>query len=233
MKILGLQKTTLIDYPGQIACTIFLYGCNFRCGFCHNPGLVLSPQGKEHSEQEILDFLKNRKKYIEAICITGGEPLMTLEKEFVQKIKDLGYLVKIDTNGSFPEKLKELVNEGLIDFVAMDIKGNKEDYSKIAGACVDINKIEESIKLISKMPNYEFRTTILSSLHPKEKVVNMINWVYSLCGKKIKNFALQGFKKEDELLNNDFLSEINTTERYLKELRELINNKCENLEIKI
>src|SRR4030043_765294 len=105
MKIAGIEKITLIDYPGKIACTIFLYGCNFKCKFCHNPELVVLPIEKEIPEQEILDFLKKRKNQLEGVCITGGEPLLTLEKNFLKRIKELGYEIKIDTNGSFPEKL--------------------------------------------------------------------------------------------------------------------------------
>ncbi len=206
MKILGLQKTTLIDYPGKVACTIFLFGCSFRCGFCHNPELVLEAKGKDYSPEEILEFLKKRKKYLEAVCFTGGEPLMTLEKDFVKKIKELGYLIKIDTNGSFPEKLKEFIDEDLVDFVAMDIKTSKEDYSSLVGVNVDFKKIEKSIKMISKLENYEFRTTIIEEIHTAEKVKEMIKWVYNLIGKKLKNYSLQGFKKSEKMINFDLYS---------------------------
>ena len=151
MLIKGFQKTTLIDYPEKIACTIFLHGCNFRCGFCHNPELVLTSNSKEYSQKEILDFLEKRKKYLDAVCITGGEPLATLEKNFVKKIKSLGYLIKIDTNGSFPEKLKEFLDENLVDFVSMDIKSSKEKYLFVVGKSVDFEKIEESMKLVSDL----------------------------------------------------------------------------------
>ncbi len=232
MKILGLQKTTLIDYPGKVACTIFLFGCSFRCGFCHNPELVLSPEGKEYSREEIIKFLRNRKKYLEAVCFTGGEPLMTVEKDFVKEIKDMGYLVKIDTNGSFPVRLKEFIDEELVDFVAMDIKTTKEDYSKLTGVDVDIKKIEESIKIISKLENYEFRTTIIEEVHTKEKVEEMILWVNKFIDGKIKNFALQGFKKEDKLIDKEFLKKPDTRDKYLKELKSKISGYIENLEIK-
>ena len=234
MKILGLQKTTLIDYPNKVACTIFLFGCSFRCGFCHNPELVLEAKGTEYSREEILDFLKKRKKYLEAVCFTGGEPLMTLEKDFAAQIKDLGYLIKIDTNGSFPEKLKEFINEGLVDFVAMDIKTCKEDYSTLTCVDVDLKKIEKSIKLISKLDNYEFRTTIIEGVRTKEKVEDMIKWVYDLIGKKLKNYSLQGFKRAEKLIDEKkYSKQKDTTEKYLKELKENIDKYVENLEIKV
>jgi pyruvate formate lyase activating enzyme len=233
MKILGLQKTTLIDYPEKVACTIFLFGCSFRCGFCHNPELVLAPEGREYSKEEILKFLEKRKKYLEAVCFTGGEPLMTLEKDFVKKIKSMGYLIKIDTNGSFPELLKEFIDEKLVDFVAMDIKTTKEDYSKLTGVNLDLNKIERSIKLISNLKDYEFRTTIIEEEHSKEKVKRMIKWVVEIAGKKIKNYSLQGFKKEEKLIDKKYLKVKDTREKYLKELKEEIKDYVENLEIKI
>lgn len=232
MKILGLQKTTLIDYPKKVACTVFLFGCNFRCGFCHNPGLVLSPSGVEYSSDEVLDFLESRKKYLDAVCFTGGEPLMTLDMSFLKKIKEMGYLIKIDTNGSFPEKLKEFISAGLVDYVAMDIKSEKEKYSYFAGVEVDIGKIEESIKLISELENYEFRTTIVEEEHSVEGIKKMIEWIYGLSG-KIKNFSLQGFRKEEELLDKKYLGFKDTSEKYLESLKEEIIKYVENVEIKV
>jgi len=232
MKILGLQKTTLIDYPKKVACTIFLFGCNFRCGFCHNPGLVISPSGIEYSSEDILNFLESRKKYLDAVCFTGGEPLMTLEKSFLEKIKKMSYLIKIDTNGSFPEKLKEFVSAGLVDYVAMDIKSEKEKYSYFAGVELDIKKIEESIKIISKLENYEFRTTIIEKEHDLDGIKRMIEWIYNLSG-KIKNYSLQGFKKEEELIDKRYLNFKDTSENYLESLKKEINKYIENIEIKV
>ena len=128
MKIKFVQPTTLVDYPGKLACTIFLFGCNFRCGFCYNPELVLKEVTKDLDEKEVLDFLNKRRGELQGVCFTGGEPLMTLEEEFLEKVKEKGYLVKMDTNGSFPEKLKDFIDHGLIDYISMDVKGRKEDY---------------------------------------------------------------------------------------------------------
>ncbi len=156
MKIMGLQKISTIDYPGEIAATVFLHGCNFRCGFCYNPSLVLSERlqvaGRRSqdffSEEYVLEFLSRRVGKLDAVCITGGEPLISLDFDFVKKIKDMGFKVKLDTNGSFPERLREIVDLGLVDYIAMDVKGAREDYSGIVGVDVDLKKIEESIKIV-------------------------------------------------------------------------------------
>jgi len=233
MKILGLQKTTLIDYPGKVACTIFLFGCNFRCGFCHNPGLVLSPEGEEYSQEEILDFLKKRVGQLDAVCFTGGEPLMTLEKDFVKEIKSLGYFVKLDTNGGFPEQLQDFLKEGLIDFVAMDIKNSRKKYSELAGVDVNLKDIEKSMILISQLENYEFRTTIIEGKHSILDISELIDWVSRVINKRIKNYSLQGFKKEEKLINREYLIFADTRESYLEEIKREIENRVDNLEIKI
>ncbi len=232
MKIKHLQKTTFIDYPGEISCLLFLYGCPFRCGFCYNSGLVLREQTPDLSQNEILKFLEKRKNQLSGICITGGEPLMTLEKDFLRKIKNLGYKIKIDTNGSFPSKLKEFIDEGLIDYVAMDIKGMKEDYSKIANVKVPIDKIEESIKIISKMENYEFRTTILEKFHSEEKIKQMFLWLESLVCKKIKNYSLQGFKNVGSFVDKNFENEKNTSKDFLESLKIIGENFCDSVVVK-
>ncbi len=180
MKIAGLQKTTLIDYPGKIACTIFLYGCNFRCGFCYNPNLVTKEFDKGFSEEEILSFLKKRKGKLEAVCITGGEPLISLDEDFLKKIKELGFLIKIDTNGSYPKKLKELVEKKLVDYIAMDIKGSKKNYQKITNSNIPLEKIEESIKIIHDFGNYEFRTTIVDKFHDEKEIESLGEWINGL-----------------------------------------------------
>jgi len=237
MKICGLQKLTLIDYPGKLACSIFLFGCNFRCGFCHNPGLVIDNKDKneieEYSEKEILEFLESRKNYLEGVCITGGEPLLSVDVEFLKKIKEMGFLIKIDTNGSFPEKLRGLISEGLIDYVAMDIKTCKEKYKDVIKCDVDLDKIEESIKLIANLPEYEFRTTILESLHSKENVLEMVKWLEEIIGRRGKRFSLQGFKKEAELLDDNFKTENNTKENYLNELKEIVKEYFNEINVKV
>jgi pyruvate formate lyase activating enzyme len=232
MKVKGIQKTTLIDYPGQIACTIFLFGCNFRCGFCHNPELVLEDDGTELKEEELFSFLERRKDYLEGICITGGEPLMTLEKEFLKKIKDLGYLIKIDTNGSYPDKLREFIEEGLVDAIAMDIKSSKERYKEITAMDIDLDKIERSIRITSSISDHEFRTTVLKEFHDIEEIKRIANWLNDLSGKKPKRYALQSFKNKGKVLNKRFEELPDVHEEDLIPLKEEIKNMFEEVEIR-
>lgn len=233
MKIMGLQEATLIDYPGKIACTLFLYGCNFRCGFCHNPGLVLKPEGKEYSREKIFEFLKKRKEYLEGICITGGEPLLGLDLEFLEGIRRFGYSIKIDTNGSFPEKLKEIIEKGLVDFVSMDIKSSKDNYDKLTNSNVDLDKIEKCMKLASGLRDYEFRTTIIEGIHDVEKVKKIAIWLNEIIGKKPKKFCLQGFKIQKKLIDENFEKKKNTSEKFLNELKEEVKNYFEKVEVRV
>ena len=180
MLIGGLQKLTLIDYPGEMAATVFTVGCNFSCGFCHNPELVdaqkikIQPQIKE---EDFFDFLKSRIGILDGVCITGGEPTLQPDLEkFCTKIKDLGFDVKLDTNGSRPDVLKNLIKKDVLDYIAMDIKAPliKEKYEMVVGVKVDIDKIKESIEIIKNSGlRYEFRTTILPALHEKEDILEI------------------------------------------------------------
>jgi len=232
MKLKGLQKTTLIDYPNRIACTLFLYGCNFRCGFCHNPELVIENDNKDIFEEDFFNFLEKRKDYLEGVCITGGEPLVSLKKEFLKKIKDLGYEIKIDTNGSFPEKLEEFIKENLVDFVAMDIKSSKERYNEITGVGVDISKIEKSIKLISTLENYEFRTTVIRDFHNQEEIKKIAEWIKELTEIKPKKFVLQAFKNNGKFISKIFENEKDVQEEELTELKKIIKHYFEEVEIR-
>lgn len=196
IKIGGIQKLTLIDYPGKISCTVFFLGCVFKCPWCHNPELVLPQKIKEQpriSEKEFFDFLKERKGLLDGVCLSGGEP--TIDKKlpnFIKKIKKMGYLVKLDTNGSNPKMLKDLINKGLIDYVAMDIKNQKEKYKKAAGVKVDIKKIQESIDILKHGKiDYEFRSTIVPTLHTKKDIIKMAKWISGA-----KRYFLQNFKSE-------------------------------------
>ena len=233
MKIAGFQKVTLIDYPNKIACLIFLYGCNFRCGFCHNPELVIEENKTSFSENEILDYLEKRKNYLDGICITGGEPLISIDKDFLKKIKKRGYSIKIETNGSFPEKLKELINENLVDFVSMDIKSSKEKYALLCDAEVDLNKIEESIKIIASLPEYEFRTTIIEDVQDAEEMKKIAEWLNEVIGRIPKRFVLQGFKKSGKYIDNEFTKAKDTSEEYLKNIQEQIKNYFAEIEIRV
>ena len=202
MRISGLQKMTLLDYPGKIACTVFLSGCNFRCPFCHN-GELLDAAQPVMEEQEFLAFLAKRQGLLEAVCVSGGEP--TLQPGLpvlLEKIKAMGYLIKLDTNGSNPEVLKEQVSRGLLDYVAMDIKNAPDLYEQTAGAAVHLDRVEESIRYLMKdHVDYEFRTTVVAQLHNEEAIARMGTWIASLApGKKVKRWFVQPFVDRDTVL---------------------------------
>ena len=205
MLILGLQKTTLLDYPGLVASTIFTGGCNFRCPFCHNGDLVLHPGDfPVFDETDILDHLNARKKILDGICITGGEP--TLQKDlpdFIKKIKDLSLKVKLDTNGTNPDMVRRLINQGLVDYVAMDIKHCPDKYNSIA--CFDnfdLKVINESIRLLMESDiDYEFRTTLMRECHNMDDIIKIGQW---LAGARA--YYLQAYKESDAVINPVFSS---------------------------
>lgn len=196
MKICGLQKTTLLDYPQKTACTVFTGGCNFSCPFCHNASLVVDNDFEEViTLDEFFAFLKKRKGVLDGVCITGGEPLIQKDiEDFIRKIKDEGYLVKLDTNGSFPKKLKSLVNNGLVDYVAMDIKNSPENYAKASGLpSLDIDKINESITfLMENHVDYEFRTTAVKGIHTENDFIEIAKWIKGEEKYFIQNFIDSG-----------------------------------------
>lgn len=181
MQIHGFNKTTLLDYPEHIAATVFTGGCNFRCPFCHNGELVLDPAGQSViSEEEVLSYLKKRQGILQGVCVTGGEPTLQKDlKEFLRKIKEFGYPVKLDTNGYMPGVLWGLLQEHLIDYVAMDIKASRENYATAAGLRhMDLSRIEESIAILksSDIP-YEFRTTVVKGIHTVEEFESIGRWI--------------------------------------------------------
>ncbi|MBZ9569834.1 anaerobic ribonucleoside-triphosphate reductase activating protein [Patescibacteria group bacterium] len=182
MKIGGLQKLTLIDYPGKIACTVFTIGCNFRCPWCYSAELVLPEKIKfqpKISEKEFFGFLKERKRLIGGVVICGGEPTIHEDlPKFVKKIKKLGYSVKLDTNGSNPKMLKDLIDKKLIDYVAIDIKAPKERYEKLVGRKINIKNIENSLGILkNSLIDFEFRTTIVPTLLKKEDILKIARWI--------------------------------------------------------
>lgn len=202
MIISGLQKLTLLDFPGRLAATVFLGGCNFRCPFCHNASLVLAPSECERiSEEDFFSFLESRVGKLGGVCITGGEPTLYPDlKNFIKKIKEKGFAVKLDTNGTNPTLLSELVSEGLVDYVAMDIKNSREKYNETVGACVDMEKIERSVNfLLSGKVDYEFRTTVVRELHAIEDFVSLSSWI-----KGAKRYFLQTFEDSGDLIGSGF-----------------------------
>lgn len=179
MDIKGIQKTSMIDYPGKLSAVIFTPKCTFRCGFCHNVDLVTGWEKLDTiDEREILNFLKDRKKWLDGLVITGGEPTVHKDlPDFLRKVKELGYLAKLDTNGSNPYMLEGLIKEGLVDYIAMDIKGPKERYDEICRAKVNIKLIEMSVERIrSSGLDYEFRTTAVPGLITEKDIVKIGEW---------------------------------------------------------
>lgn len=214
MRISGLQKLTLLDYPGHVACTVFTGGCNFRCPFCHNAPLVLPErlQGDENGEETVLAFLKKRQGILNGVAVTGGEPLLHRDiDEFLRRVKDLGYAVKLDTNGSFPERLMALVEEGLVDRVAVDIKNSPALYAKTIGVPgFDLAPVERSKNyLLSGKVEYEFRTTVVKGLHTRESLQEAARWIEGA-----KEYYLQQFKDSGDVIAIEGLSAFSAEEMH-------------------
>ena len=228
MNIQGLQKLTLLDYPDKMACTIFTGGCNLRCPFCHNAGIVLNPSSEgEYSVEEILSFLKKRQGILEGVVITGGEPLMQKDIDvFIEKIRELGYSVKLDTNGTYPDKLRELIDRGLIDYVAMDIKASPAGYPPAVGiGGYDISKIEKSVKLLLEgRVDYEFRTTVVREFHSIFDMNALGEFI-----KGAKRHYLQAFRDSGELIGFG-LSGVDKKE--MEEMRKILLGYVEKCELR-
>ncbi len=204
MQIHGFNKTTLLDFPGHLASTVFTGGCNMRCPYCQNADLVLNPMSQPLiSEEVVFDHIKKRKGIIEGVCITGGEPTLQADLEdFIKRLKELGVMVKLDSNGYRPEVLKRLMENGLLDYVAMDIKSSLDDYHTVAGVKLDTSLIKESIDLLKNGPiDYEFRTTVVKELHSKEtfeKIGELLSGA--------KQYFLQGYIDSERVIDRRFSS---------------------------
>lgn len=202
MKICGFQKMTMLDYPEKVACTIFTGGCNFRCPFCHNALLVTElDRAGEESPEAILSYLQKRKGLLDGVCITGGEPLLHPDiGDFMEKIKAQGFLLKLDTNGSFPARLKNLVAAGLVDYVAMDIKNRAEKYGLTIGVPdFDLTPIGESVDfLLSGAVDFEFRTTVIKEYHTVEDIARIADRIAGA-----PRYFLQNFKESDNMIGAD------------------------------
>ena len=202
--ICGLQKMTLLDFPGKIACTVFLGGCNFRCPFCHNSELFMGKPEKLMEDEEFFAFLKSRKGLLDGVCVSGGEPtLYKVLPVFLEKIKEMGFLVKLDTNGYRPQVLKDLVENKLVDYVAMDVKNSPATYGQTVGLeKMDLAAIEESLRfLIGGSVDYELRTTLVKPFHDRASIQDMGVWLGSLVpGKKPEKLFFQSFVDRDTVL---------------------------------
>jgi len=226
MQIGGFQKTSLLDYPDTISAIIWTVGCNFNCPFCYNPQLV-KKKTKSLSEEEVLSFLKKRKGLIEGLSISGGEPLLQNDiVDFTKKVKKLGYLVKIDTNGTFPDRLEELIEKKLVDYVAMDVKAPKKKYDQLTDVKTDIKKIERSIDIIKQTaPDYEFKTTFVPGLLKKEDILKIAQWLEGS-----KTYFLQQFKTDVPLISSKLEKITPYPKEYIVETFEEIQSyfkKCE------
>ncbi len=198
MIIEGLQKLTLLDYPGHVACTIFTHGCNLRCPFCHNAGLVVRPPESSISEEELAVFLNKRKGILDGICITGGEPMLQKDIiEFLRFLRGFGYKIKLDTNGFYPDKLEIALKEGLVDYVAMDIKSSPENYGRVVGIeDIDIAPVLKSVSLIMNSGiDYEFRTTAVKGLHSVSDFEKISTWLSGT-----KHYFIQQFIDSGDLI---------------------------------
>ena len=225
MKIGGLQKLTLIDYPGKIAATVFCLGCSFRCPWCYNIELVLPEKIKTNpqiSESEFFFFLKERKNLLEGVCLSGGEPTIYEDlPEFIKKIRDLGYAVKLDTNGSNPEMLENLIKDNLVDYVAMDIKAPKEKYSELVGGKKNdqsiLENVQKSIDILNENKvDYEFRTTLVPVLLKKEDIIEIARWI-----QPAKKYFIQNFQPL-KTIDPDFEKIQSYPEEYLVEIQKAI-----------
>jgi pyruvate formate lyase activating enzyme len=228
--IKGIQKTTLVDYPGKIACTLFLGGCNMRCGYCHNRDLALNHTKLDTiPSDEILAFLEKRKKYLQGLCITGGEP--TIHKDlplFIEKIKKIGYKVKLDTNGTNPAMLQELISHQLIDFIAMDIKASLNNYSSVCGVSSDKEKIIQSVNVIMNSPiEYEFRTTIIPDVIDDKEIKKIGNLI-----KGAKRYALQQFTASEHCIGKKYQDMKALSLEQLYSFKELIKDTVHSVEIR-
>lgn len=224
MILKGLQKTTLLDFPGKVACTVFTGGCNFRCPFCHNASLVISPNDVSTlSEDEFFSFLKKRIGILDGVCITGGEPMLQNDIiPFMDKIHSLGLAVKLDTNGWFTDKLRQAVSMGVVDLIAMDIKNSREKYAKTVGLERVSDNVFESIDFIKScgVP-YEFRTTVVKELHDIDDIVSIAKSIEGA-----QQYYLQCFKDSGELIADGYSAH---DEQTMKEMLEAVRpyvQKC-------
>ncbi len=228
MKFGGFQKTSLLDYPDQISAIAWTIGCNFNCPFCYNPQLVKGSV-EQISEDEILSFLKKRKGMLDGLSISGGEPLLQEDiVDFTKKVKKLGYLVKIDTNGMFPERLKDLIDRKLVDYVSMDVKAPKGKYKQLSGVKTPISKIEKSVNIIkNSAPDYEFKTTFVPDILKKEDIIKIAKWLEGS-----KRYYLQQFKTDIPLISKKLEKIIPYPKEYLTETLEEIKPYIKNCNIR-
>jgi pyruvate formate lyase activating enzyme len=218
MRIGGFQKTSLLDYPDTISAIVWTIGCNFRCPFCYNKDIVEGCVGLI-PEKEILSLLEKRRGLLEGLVITGGEPLLQEDiVDFITTVKDLGYKVKVDTNGAFPDRLRTLIDNNILDYVSMDVKAPKEKYGRVAGTNVDISAIEKSIDIVKNSGlDYEFRVTVVPGLLEKEDILELSKWLEGS-----QKFFLQQFKSDTPLVSSSLQGVKPYPKEYLLEILDAV-----------
>ncbi len=228
MKIYGFQKMTLLDFPGHVAATVFTGGCNLRCPFCHNAALVTEiDPAAIYNEDDIIAFLAKRTNLLDGVAITGGEPLMQVDIcGFIKKVRGLGYKVKLDTNGSYPDKLEEIVSEHLVDYIAVDIKNSREKYALTTGVKdYDLASLDRSLEILKNCDiEHEFRTTIVKELHETEDIIKIGEWM-----KGEKNYFLQNFVDSGNLIGSGFSA---VSREKLEEMRKAATPYFENVGVR-
>jgi len=229
-RIGGLQKMTLLDYPGKVAATIFTSGCTFKCPYCHNKDLVFVPDSYEfYDPEDVLTYLEKRKKILDGVCITGGEPLMQEGlTDFIRAIRNMGYPVKLDTNGYYPQRLKELAESGLVDYIAMDIKNCEERYAETVGLNPEVfrmEKIRESVDyLISGTTEYEFRTTVIREFHTRQDLLKTAEMI-----RGCRNYYLQQYNEGPNVIQPGWTA---YSRREMEELLEAVREIVPNAELR-
>lgn len=231
MLIGGLQKLSLIDYPGKLAATVFTVGCNFHCPFCHNSDLVLPEKIKNHpliAEKDFFKFLKTKKGLLEGVCITGGEPTIHNDlADFIAEIKELGFLVKLDTNGSNPNVLKDLIKNDMVDYLAMDIKAPLKKYPQLAKSKINLKNIDESAGVVRGAPDYEFRTTVVPSIINKEGLLAIAHWLQDS-----RKYFLQQFVPQ-KTIDSAFEKMNPYPEQKLKEFCQMLQPYFETCQVRL
>ncbi len=231
MRIKGLQRLTLIDYPEKVACTVFLAGCNFKCPWCYSPELVIEEKIKEQpdiKEEELFSFLKKRVGKLDGVVICGGEPTVSKDlSKLLRKIKEMGFLVKLDSNGSHPSAIEDLIKENLVDYIAMDVKMSPERYGKQEGLNSPPSKIKESIRIIKESGvDYEFRTTVVPGIHNKEEIIKIAKAIHPA-----KRYFLQNFLPT-KTIDKSFLEKKPFTEEELQDFRKEAGHYVEQCQVR-
>lgn len=230
LRVSGLERSSLLDYPGKISAIIFTHGCNLRCPYCHNPELVIEGFNKDgsFSEKDILSFLESRKGKLDALVITGGEPLVQSNLlPFIKKVKEMGFLIKLDTNGTFPDRLQDFIETGLIDYIAMDVKYPKVEYVKNSMIPEIAKKIERSIKIIMDSGlDYEFRTTYVKPLHSLESAEGIGQMI-----KGAKNYYIQNFRS-GKTIDPTLTKENSFATKELEQIKKIIEKYVEDVQIR-